>query len=115
MSYLQLATSLIFILIPLVLARTLRLGLEKDIIIATVRSIVQLLIIGYILTFVFESGSPIFMLLMILLMIGAATLNVIRKGDGIPGIQWIILFTLIAVEALTMGILLGLRIIPFEA
>ncbi|WP_290783665.1 ABC transporter permease [Exiguobacterium sp. UBA6309] len=115
MSYLQLATSLIFILIPLVLARTLRLGLEKDILIATVRSIVQLLIIGYILTFVFESGSPVFMLLMILLMIGAATLNVIRKGDGIPGIQWIILFTLIAVEALTMGILLGLRIIPFEA
>ncbi len=115
MSYLQLATSLIFILIPLVLARTLRLGLEKDILIATVRSIVQLLIIGYILTFVFESSSPIFMLLMILLMIGAATLNVIRKGDGIPGIQWIILLTLIAVEALTMGILLGLQIIPFEA
>ncbi|WP_026828366.1 ABC transporter permease [Exiguobacterium artemiae] len=115
MSYVQLATSLIFIAIPLILAFTLKLGLEKDILIATVRSIIQLLIIGYILTFVFESDSPIYILLMILLMIGAATLNVIRKGDGIPEIQWIVLATLISVEVLTMGLMLGLNIIPFEA
>ncbi len=62
-----------------------KLGLEKDIIIATIRSIIQLLIIGYILTFVFESDSPIFIILMIMLMIAAATQNIIKKGDGIPG------------------------------
>ncbi|WP_031422497.1 iron export ABC transporter permease subunit FetB [Exiguobacterium sp. NG55] len=114
MSYIELATALIFVVIPLALTLVLRLGLERDIVIATVRSIIQLLMIGYILTFVFESDSPIFMLLMILLMIIAATQNIRRKGDGIPGIMWIIVLTLVTIEALTMGLLLGLGIIPFE-
>ncbi|ASI35528.1 MULTISPECIES: iron export ABC transporter permease subunit FetB [unclassified Exiguobacterium] len=115
MSYVQLASALVFILIPLVLTYTLKLGLGNDILIATVRSIVQLLIVGYLLTFVFESDSKIYIGLMILLMIVAATLNIIKKGDGIPGITGIILLTLVSVEVLTMGIMLGLRIIPFEA
>lgn len=114
MTFVELMTSLIFVAIPLGLAIYLKLGLERDIVIATVRSIVQLLIIGYILTFVFESDSPVFMLLMILLMIGAATQNIIKKGDGIPGITGIIVLTLVTVETLTMGLMLGLSIIPFE-
>lgn len=114
MTFVELMTSLIFVAIPLGLALVLKLGLERDIVIATVRSIIQLLIIGYILTFVFESDSPVFMLLMILLMIGAATQNIIKKGDGIPGITWMILLTLVTVETLTMGLMLGLGIIPFD-
>lgn len=114
MTFVELLTSLIFVAIPLGLALYLKLGLERDILIATVRSIVQLLVIGYVLTFVFESDSPVFMLLMILLMIGAATQNIIKKGDGIPGITWMIVITLITVESLTMGLMLGLGIIPFE-
>ncbi|MCT4781705.1 MULTISPECIES: ABC transporter permease [Exiguobacterium] len=114
MTFVELMTSLIFVAIPLGLALYLKLGLESDIVIATVRSIIQLLVIGYILTFVFESDNPVFMLLMILLMIGAATQNIIKKGDGIPGITWMIVLTLVTVEALTMGLMLGLGIIPFE-
>ncbi|STO07336.1 ABC transporter permease [Exiguobacterium aurantiacum] len=114
MTFVELMTSLIFVAIPLGLALYLKLGLERDIFIATVRSIIQLLVIGYILTFVFESANPVFMLLMILLMIGAATQNIIKKGDGIPGITWMIVLTLVTVEALTMGLMLGFGIIPFE-
>lgn len=114
MSFLQLGLSLIFVAIPLGLTLFLKLGLEKDIIIATVRSVIQLLIIGYILTFVFESDSVIFIILMILLMIAAASQNVVKKGTGIPGITAIIIFTLFAVEAVSMGILLGFSIIPAE-
>lgn len=114
MSFAQLALSLIFVAIPLGLALYLKLGLQKDIIIATVRSIIQLLIVGYILTFVFESDSAIFIILMILLMIAAASQNVVKKGSGIPGITMIIILTLAIVEAVTMGILLGFSIIPAE-
>ncbi len=99
MTFVELLTSLIFVAIPLGLALYLKLGLERDIVIATVRSIIQLLVIGYILTFVFESDNPVFMLFMILLMIGAATQNIIK---------------LVTVEVLTMGLMLGLGIIPFE-
>lgn len=80
MSYTTLSLTLIFVLIPLVLSKSLKLDLEKDTIIATVRSIIQLLIVGYILKIVFETESIIYILLMITLMIVAATLNARKKG-----------------------------------
>lgn len=80
MTILQLSLTIIFVIIPLVLSAYLKLGLEKDIVIATIRSTIQLFIVGYILTFVFEGNHPIYILLMILLMITAATQNIIKKA-----------------------------------
>jgi putative ABC transport system permease protein len=115
MSYLTLSITLIFVLIPLILSKTLKLGLEKDTIIATVRSIIQLLAIGYVLQFVFDSESYLFIFLMVTLMIGAATQNARKKGAAIRGITWKVAVTLIFVEVLTQSILLGFSITPPEA
>lgn len=112
MTYLTLSITLIFVLIPLLLSKTLRLHLEKDMIIATVRSIIQLLAVGYVLQFVFDSEKLIYILLMVLLMIVAATQNVRRKGQSIKGITWKIVVTLVVIEVLTQSILLGLGIVP---
>ncbi|RAI83343.1 iron export ABC transporter permease subunit FetB [Macrococcoides caseolyticum subsp. hominis] len=114
MTFFQISLAFIFVIIPLVMSAVLKLGLEKDVIIAAVRSTIQLMIVGYILTFVFDGNHPIYMFLMILLMIVAATQNIIKKGQGIKGITWKIVLTLIVVEVLTIGILTGFRIIPFE-
>ncbi|BDH63327.1 UPF0014 membrane protein YjkA [Lysinibacillus sp. PLM2] len=115
MSYATLALTLIFVLLPLLLSKTLNLGLEKDTIIATVRSTIQLLAIGYILKFVFDSNSLIYIFLMIVLMIFAATLNARKKGKAIKGITWKIALTLNTVEIVTQSILLGLGIVPATA
>lgn len=112
MTYPVLALTLIFVVIPLILSKTLKLGLEKDTIIATVRSIVQLLIVGYILKFVFDSESLLYIFLMVVLMIVAATQNARKKGKQIKGISWKIVVTLVLVEVLTQGILLGFKIVP---
>src|SRR5699024_3887662 len=112
MTYPVLALTLIFVAIPLILSKTLRLGLEKDTIIATVRSIIQLLIVGYILKFVFDSESKVYIFLMVVLMIVAATQNARKKGKKIKGITWKIVVSLVVVEALTQGILLGPKIAP---
>mgnify|MGYP001501805394 FL=1 len=80
MTYPILALTLIFVLIPLLLSKVLRLGLEKDTMIATVRSIVQLLAVGYVLKFVFDSESYVYIALLVTLMIVAATLNARKKG-----------------------------------
>lgn len=114
MTLFQISLAFIFVIIPLVMSVVLKLSLEKDVIIAAVRSTIQLMIVGYILTFVFDGNHPIYMFLMILLMIVAATQNIIKKGQGIKGITWKIVLTLIVVEVLTIGILTGFRIIPFE-
>lgn len=112
MTYPVLTLTLIFVVIPLILSKTLKLGLEKDTIIATVRSIVQLLIVGYILKFVFDSESLLYIFLMVVLMIVAATQNARKKGKQIKGITWKIVVTLVLVEVLTQGILLGFKIVP---
>lgn len=112
MSFTTLALTLIFVLLPLALSKTLNLGLEKDTLIATVRSIIQLLIVGYILKFVFEAEQPVYILLMVLLMIGAAVENVRKKGLFIKGITWKVAATIVFIEILTQGILLGLNITP---
>ncbi|MFD2043272.1 ABC transporter permease [Ornithinibacillus salinisoli] len=112
MSYVTLSITLIFVLIPLILSKTLNLGLEKDTIIATVRSIIQLLLVGFVLQYVFDTEHFIFIFLMILLMIGAATQNARRKGASIRGITWKLIVTFIFIEVLTQGILLGLNITP---
>lgn len=114
MGYVALSFSLIFVLIPFFLSNILKLNLEKDIFIATIRSIVQLFIVGYLLTFVFESDHIIYTLLMIALMIGAATQNARKKGVAIEGITWKLIVNFTFVEILSQGILLGLHIIPME-
>ncbi|MFD1170467.1 ABC transporter permease [Oceanobacillus caeni] len=112
MSYLTLTLALIFVLIPIILSKTLHLDLEKDTIIATVRSIIQLLVVGYVLQFVFASEEFIFIVLMIVLMIGAATQNARKKGASIRGITWKLIITFIFIEILTQAILLGFQITP---
>lgn len=112
MSFLTLIISLSFVIIPLVLSKTFKLGLEKDTIIAAIRSIIQLLAVGYVLQFVFTSENIIHILLMVILIIGAATHNAQKKGAAIKGITWKLVVTFIFVEVLTQVILLGLNITP---
>ncbi|WKA58833.1 iron export ABC transporter permease subunit FetB [Planococcus shenhongbingii] len=112
MSYFTLSLTLIFVLIPLVLSKTFNLGLEKDTLIATIRSIIQLLAVGYVLKFVFDSDSLIYIFLMVTLMIVAATHNAQKKGAAIQGIVVKIAVTLVLVEVLTQSILIGFNITP---
>jgi putative ABC transport system permease protein len=115
MSYFTLSLTLIFVLIPLVLSKTFNLGLGKDTMIATVRSIIQLLAVGYVLKFVFDSDSLIYIFLMVTLMIVAATHNAQKKGAAIQGITSKVAATLVFVEVLTQSILIGFDITPATA
>src|SRR5699024_395179 len=87
----------------------------KDVLIATVRSIIQLLAVGYVLAFVFDTEKWLYMFLMVVLMIVAATHNAMRKGIAIKGIVWKLVVTFLAVEVLTQGILIGFGIKPATA
>ncbi len=115
MSLTTLILTLIFVLIPLLLSQVLKLGLNRDILVATIRSIIQLLAVGYILQFVFDSESYLYISLMIMLMITAATQNARKKGRAIRGITWKLIVTFLTIQTLTQGILLGLHITPATA
>lgn len=112
MTYQTLSLTLLFVLIPLLLAYYLKLNIEKDIIIATIRSIIQLLAVGYLLQYVFDADNVIYMLLMIALIIVAATHNARKKGAKIKGITWKLIVTYVTIEIITQGILIGFNITP---
>ncbi|GKV66109.1 MULTISPECIES: ABC transporter permease [Sporosarcina] len=107
--------TLVFVFIPIMLSKTLGLQLEKDTIVAAVRSTVQLLLVGFVLKFVFDSESYLFIFLMVALMIAAAVQNARKKGQQIRGITWKLAVTFIFLEVLTQGILLGFAIVPATA
>ncbi|MGM7635295.1 ABC transporter permease [Bacillus sp. Hm123] len=112
MSLLTLSSALVFVFLAIILSKSLKLGLEKDLLISAFRATVQLLIIGYVLSFIFSADHPLFILLMISLMIGVAAQNVVKKGHGFPNIHLRVLATLVIIEIIAMTFLLGLNIIP---
>lgn len=112
MSITSIVLMFVFIIIPIVISKSFNFGLEKDTLIAAIRSFVQLLIVGYILQFIFDQESHIFIILMVMLIIGAATQNARKKGLEIPGITWKLLLAFVAIEVITQGILLGFKITP---
>ncbi|KIY21752.1 MULTISPECIES: ABC transporter permease [Mesobacillus] len=111
MSTTALFFTLIFVAFAILLSFWQRIGLEKDIMIGTIRAAVQLIAVGYVLQFIFQLKSWSLIILMLAIMITVATLNARKKGKGLPGVSWRIAVAITSTEILTMGLLVGLKII----
>lgn len=114
MSFLTLAFTLAFVVVALVLSLWLKLGVERDLVIATVRAAIQLILVGYILKFVFQANNAVLILAMVGVMILVATLNARTRARAIPGVGWRIAAALVVTELVTQGLLIGLKVVPFE-
>ncbi|ABW31660.1 ABC transporter permease [Acaryochloris marina] len=103
---LALAAGLIFVNIGLSFA--LQLGLAKSLGIAAIRMVVQLLLVGYILAWVFALDNPwlvFFVALMMSVIAGNASVN--RTQRRFPAIFWRSLLSILASSALVTGLLVG--------
>ncbi|KEA62074.1 YbbM seven transmembrane helix protein [Marinobacterium lacunae] len=65
----QLSLSLVFILLAAVASIIYRLGMERDLLVGTVRTFAQLALVGYVLQFVFDIEHPALILLLYLWML----------------------------------------------
>ena len=104
--------SLLLVLVAVVISRTRKADLERDILIATGRSFVQLLAVGFVLDFVF-GGHAWLTPVVLAVMIGTATLTSGARGKRVPGAYGIALASVGVATAGTLGVLLALRIVPF--
>ncbi|MEF3302814.1 ABC transporter permease [Paenibacillus sp. GYB003] len=111
MSNWALASTLVFVAVTVVLSLRQKLGLEKDIAVGTIRTAVQLLLVGYVLHFVFDANHPLFIVLIVAVMIAVASRNAGARAGHIPGIRLRIAISLACTEAVTMALMLGFRII----
>ncbi|GGA53961.1 UPF0014 membrane protein YjkA [Kroppenstedtia guangzhouensis] len=100
-----------FIVIAMALSLWLKLKLEREILIATVRAAIQLMAIGYVLQLIFDADRWYFVLGMIFLSILVASRNSASRGVGIPWIFIRVFVTIATVSGLTLGMMLGLNMI----
>ena len=76
----QLLAAYIFVLILLVIVRIRKIPREKEIIIATIRMTIQLILIGYILVYLFDNPHPLFTILVIIVMELFAVYTIISRS-----------------------------------
>ncbi len=105
------ALSLCLVAVAVVVSRVRQADLETDIVVATVRSFVQLLAVGYVLDYVFADRSGLTPVV-IVVMIVTATLTSGSRARRVPRARWISAASLTVAAAGTLGLLLVLRIIP---
>ncbi|MFO7029313.1 iron export ABC transporter permease subunit FetB [Limnospira fusiformis CCALA 023] len=89
LSYGQLGASVLLIIINVALSLQLRLGLERSLAIASLRCVVQLLLVGYILEWLFALDNPWVVLAIALLMAAIAGISAVnRTSRRFAGIYW---------------------------
>ncbi len=102
------------VLVALLFSYFQKLKLEKEIIISVVRAIVQLILVGYLLNYIFGFENPIFTTLLLLFMTFNAAYNAAKRGKEIKN-GLIISFVSIASGAIiTLSILVFSDAIKYE-
>lgn len=115
MSTQSLILTAFLVIIPLWISYKEKLTLEKDIIVSMLRAVIQLLIVGYLLEFIFGLESPIYTILLVLVMIVNAAVNTKNKGIKMPYKGIIAFIALLIGTSMTLIILVISGAIGFTA
>jgi putative ABC transport system permease protein len=104
--------TLALVAIAVALSLLERLGLERDIAVAVVRSFAQLAAIGFVINFIFglESVGAVLLLLVVMVLFAAFTSS--RRAKGMPWAFPVALLAVSVAAASTLGLLLALQIVP---
>jgi len=108
------ALSLSLVAVAVAISAWQRLGLEGDMTVATVRSFVQLIAVGYVLSYIF-SGHGWLTVLAVAVMVGVASLTSRGRAKRVPWSGAIALAAIATATVATLGVLAALQIIPTSA
>ena len=111
----RILSALILVLLAALISRWQHLDLEKQMLVAVVRAFIQLTLIGYALTFIFDMDSPLAILLIISVMTLIAGYTSGQRAAGVPHARTVALLSISLGAFLTLGLLVGLRIFSFTA
>ncbi len=112
-SALGLAASGILIGVAVALSLWRRLGIERSVVWAATRALVQLLLVGVALGLVVNDDDPIALSwLWIVVMVAFAAWTVGRRALGVPGVTALALMAFTAALIVTFGVLFGFGVFP---
>lgn len=100
----QLGLASLLLLVNIFLSVILRLGLGRDLVISALRMTVQLLLIGLVLEWIFQSEEPVIIVLMAVIMAALAGIAAVQRTKRrFPGIFWNSLVVISASAFLVTG------------
>lgn len=95
LSFLDLSISGVLILAAGLISISLHLKLEKKLLLASSRTVIQLLLVGYILRYVFRIDNPVPLIIVLVFMTSAAAYTAIAHiNRTIKGVFWVAIITL---------------------
>jgi len=110
-----LAASLLLVAVTVGISVWRRLGLERDVLVATGRALAQLLAVGYVLVLVIDPDQPVaYAWAWLVFMVVFAGWTVSRRAPEVPGILPLAVASLGASTAVTSAVIFGLGIFPAE-
>jgi putative ABC transport system permease protein len=108
-----LALSLILVAVAVGLSLWQGLQLEREMLWATARSLVQLLAVGYVLVFIIDEDTPlVWAWAWVVVMLVVAALTVRRRAPEVPGITRLTVVATTASTVLSLSVVFGLGIYP---
>lgn len=112
-----LVLSFSLILVGIFISYKENLGTWKEIIYSISRAIIQLVLIGYVLTYLFEVNNTIVTIAMVLVIVFNASWNAYKRSNNIPNSLKISLISISLSTFLTLGILVlagSIKFIPSQ-
>ncbi|WKF85318.1 ABC transporter permease [Lacticaseibacillus pantheris] len=101
------------VLIALGVSLKQHLGLERDLVIGVVRAVIQLTVVGYVLTYVIKINRAPLTILMVAIIVVNAALNARKRAGNLPHAFAISLAAIGAATTITLVILIATHAIKF--
>ena len=102
------------VLVTLFFSYWQKLKLEKEVIVSVVRAIIQLVIVGYILEYIFGLKNPVYTTLLLLFMIFNAAYNAAKRGKAVKKVLMISFLSITVGTMVTLAVLVLSRTIQYE-
>lgn len=103
----------VLIAMAVVVSYQQKMRLELEILHSALRAVVQLVVVGYVLHFIFGADHPLFTSGILLVMLISAAINGGKRGVGIRHASWIAGVSIGIGAVLTLAVLLGANVLSF--
>ena len=103
----------VLIAMAVVVSYQQKMRLELEILHSALRAVVQLVVVGYVLHFIFGADHPLFTGGVLLVMLISAAINGGKRGAGIKHASWIAGASIGIGAVLTLGVLLSANVLSF--
>lgn len=114
MSSITLGLTFSLVAVALAISYKEKIGLEKDMIIGSIRAVIQLSVIGLVLKFVFNLNNGLLTSVILLAMVYNASVVAAKRGSGIGQVRIISFLAILIGLVITLGVLIGFHAVAYQ-